>query len=207
MKNQKFLLEIVCSEISALFDPEVRFKSEHKRNVRIVKNALLKKQGKTHLLSKPILRNSFIYGCLEFTKNEPIEHLIVGFGKRRGGGTDISSILHIIGNETSVPVPQGLVNLITSHAIKDTSSETIIFHNHPSNWLNAILPKIPLASPTDRRTMIKQKYFEPFFLLRSIFGHGTMKFYVAERKNVREIKSPYLLDLFSFIKKIKNGDF
>jgi len=173
VENIEFWQEIFYSEISTLFDPEARFKPEHKRNVRMIQNALQKPLGRIHKLSKPILRNSFLYGCREFTRNESIEHLIVGFGRRRDGGTDIFSVLHITGNETSVPVPQALINLIITHAIRDSRNETILFHNHPVNWLNAILPFLPAASLT-RRKMIKEKYFQPFFLLKNIFASGEL---------------------------------
>ena len=195
-----FWREVFYSEITSLFDPETQFRPEHKRNVRMTHNALQKPLGRIHQLSKPILRNAFLYGCREFTRNESIEHLIVGFGRRRGGGTDISSLLHITGNETSVPVPPALIQMIQTHAIRDSRHETILFHNHPSDWLNAILPLPPLASPADRRVMIKQKYFQPFFLLKNIFGHGTMRFYVAEQGRVKEIRWPYLKDVIDAIK-------
>lgn len=199
LEGNDFLKEIFYTEISSLFDPEARFNPEHKRNVRMISNALQKPLGRIHRLSKPILRNSFLYGCQVFARNEPIEHLIVGFGRRRGGGTDIYSILHITGNTTSVPVPLALIQLIQGHAIRDSRHETILFHNHPANWLNAILPFLPAASPADRRLVIKQKYFEPFFLLKNIFGHGTMRFYVGEQGRVKEIRLPYLKDVLDVI--------
>lgn len=199
IQDSEFLREVFYSEISSLFDPEARFSPEHKRNVRMVRNTLQKPLGRIHRLSKPILRNAFLYGCLEFTRSEPIEHLIVGFGRRRGGGTDIYEILHITGDTGSVPVPPALIQLIQAHAIQDRSHETILFHNHPPGWLNAILPLLPVASPADRRVMIKRKYFEPFFLLKNIFGHGTMRFYVAEQGKVKEIRWPYLKDVLDVI--------
>ena len=205
IQDIEFLREVFYSEISSLFDPEARFKPEHKRNVRMVSNALQKPLGRIHKFSKPILRNSFLYACREFTRFEPIEHLIVGFGRRRGGGTNIYSLLHITGSEGSVPVPPALIQLIQAHAINDYSHETILFHNHPSNWLNAVLPLLPVASPADRRVMFKQKYFEPFFLFKNIFGHGTMRFYVAEQGHVKEIRWPYLKDVLDFIAAYQRG--
>lgn len=89
----EFLREVLYSEISSLFDPEVRFIPEHKGDVRMARNALQKPLGRIHKLSKPILRNAFLHGCLEFTRSEPIEHHIVGFGRRRGGGTEESRTL------------------------------------------------------------------------------------------------------------------
>jgi len=199
------LKELIWHLLSALPDPQVHFKPEHKRNVRMVRNALQKPQGKVHKLSKPILRNSFLFGCLEFTKDEPVEHLIVGFGRRFGGGTDISAVYHITGNETSVSVPPQLQKLIKDHAETSPSAETIIFHNHPKAWYQNILPKIPLASSTDRRTMIAQKYFKPFFLLRGLFGEATVRFYVGEQGKVQEIRWPYLRDLWELFKGLQQG--
>ena len=179
------LQELVWLGLSSYLDPEVGFRSEHKSNIRMVKNALEKPLGRIHKLSKPILRNAFLYGCLEFTREEKVEHLVVGFGKRYGGGTNIYKLLHIVGNETSVPVPPAFIRLIQAHALEDRSSETIVFHNHPADWFNAI-HRMPLASTADRRLMVQKKFLEPFFLLKTVFGHGTMRFYVAERIRRRD---------------------
>ena len=197
--------ELAWLGLSSYLDPEVGFRSEHKRNVRMVKNALEKPLGRIHKLSKPILRNSFLYGCVEFTRDEKVEHLVVGFGRRSGGGTNIYKLLHIVGNATSVPLPPALIRLIQAHALEGRSSEAIVFHNHPADWFNAI-HRMPLASTADRRLMVQKKFLEPFFLLKTVFGHGTMRFYVAERGRAREIKWPYLKDALDLLATLPKGD-
>ena len=196
------LKELFWHWITAALEPHAHFRPEHKRNVRMVRTVLEKPKGVVHPLSSSILQNSFLSGCMEFTRDEPVEHLIVGFGKRYGGGTNISRVLHIVGDKTSVRVPDGLIELIKKHASTGRSSQTILFHNHPNNWLNAILPGIPIPSAEDRLTMMPYKYFEPFFLVRTIFHEATMRFYVGERGKVREIRLPYLKDLWTLSQRM-----
>jgi len=197
--------ELLLLWSSAMLDPQVRFKPEHKGNIRMVRNALQKPQGQVHKLSRSILRNSFLYGCVEFTKDEPVEHLVLGFGKRSGGGTNISEVLHLVGDEGSVAVPPVLIRLIKEHAWKDRSSESIIFHNHPLGALDTIISRSPLASKADRQLMLLIKYLEPFFLLRRVFREGTLRLYVAQHGKVKEIKLPYWKDIFDLLEVLKRG--
>src|ERR1039458_9896104 len=47
----------------------------------------------------PVTRKHFLCGCLDFTEHLPEEHLIVGYGYRRGNTTDIDCIHHVAGEE------------------------------------------------------------------------------------------------------------
>jgi len=153
--SKEWLQELFRLGISALLNPQVQFRPEHRRNVRVVKNALSKPPGEVHKLRRPIMRNSFLYACNELTKSEPVVHLIAGFGRRRGGGTDISAAYHIVGKEISVVAPQSLLDIVMTHAVKGSRSDTILFHNHPANWLDGILPKLPLSSFAEQKLMIE----------------------------------------------------
>jgi hypothetical protein len=74
--------ELLLLYLTALFETSVFFKSAHESGVGPMK-ILLKKTTNDNQKIKPELnRNSFLLGCLDFTENEIIEHLIIGFGEK-----------------------------------------------------------------------------------------------------------------------------
>ena len=186
--------ELLDSGISSIFDPApVSFKPEHERGVPLLRKLLKGSSSRIQKLPKKLTRNSFLLGCLDFTENEPIEHLIIGYGTKKGIGTDIYQIQHLIGNESSVEIPDSIIKSINTHSYSVPKSEVVIFHNHPYNWLNALFDNTPLPSAADRQTMLKKKYLEPFQLIRSLLKLGGVRFYLGENGFVREIRTPSLL--------------
>ena len=199
MNNSDYLTELIGCGLSSLFDSNpINFSSRHKKEGKRAVSILKKPPRKIYKFKKSILRNSFLSGCLEYTKGKRIEHLIVGLGRKRARGTDISKILHIKGNENSVVIPEKLHSVITMNALMDPKSEVAIFHNHPPNWINAVFNNNPLASSADRNVMITQKFLEMFFFFRGIFGQGWILFYLGENGKVREIRGPNLMNLLSY---------
>jgi hypothetical protein len=148
-------------------------------------------------LPKSILRNSFLKGCLELTKNLQVEFLIIGFGSKRASGTDIYSILYLVGNENSINIPEDVLNLISEMA-SIPGNEVIVFHNHPKSQLNKVLKNDPWASFTDRKTILNTRLVQPFNILQSIIGWGEIKFFLGENGKVREISRPLLKEFLKF---------
>lgn len=195
-KIANLLKELMETGLSSLFDPNpVHFKSEHEKGVAPLKRILKDSSTVVQIqkLPRKMVRNAFLCGCLDYTENELVEHLIIGYGMRRGIGTDIHAVQHVVGNKSSVNIPQSVVDEIATHAMKIPHSQIIIFHNHPHNWLNSIFDNIPLASTTDRMTLLRQKYLDPFQFMRNLVGIGGLRFYLGENRFVREIKMPSII--------------
>lgn len=195
-KIANLLRELMETGLSSLFDPNpVYFQSEHEKGVLPVRKLLDNPSSQTQIqkLQKKMVRNPFLCGCLDYTEDEPIEHLIIGYGVKRGKGTDIHSVQHVVGKKNSVEMPQSVIDDITTRSIQELHSEIIILHNHPCNWLNSVFDNIPLASTTDRMTLLRQKYLDPFQFMHNLVGIGGLRFYLGENGFVREIKTPSII--------------
>lgn len=203
-KTANLLKELTDAALSSLFDPNpVHFKPEHEKGVSSLRKLLDNPSSPTQIqkLPRKMVRNAFLCGCLDYTDNEPVEHLIIGYGAKRGIGTDIHSVRHTVGNKGSVKMPQSVIDEIITHSIKAPNSQIIIFHNHPYNWLNSIFDNIPLASTTDRMTILRQKYLDPFQFMRNLVGIGGLRFYLGENGFVREIKTPSVIKIAQMLKQ------
>jgi len=210
MNNDKinnFLIELLDTCLSSIFDPNpVCFKPEHESGIKLLRNLLSRPTFEIQKLSKKLVRNAFLCGCLDYTEHEPIEHLIVGYGVKRGIGTDIHAIQHVVGCESNVSIPETVSENIRDYLSLGHRSEIIIFHNHPINWINALIDNLPLASSTDRRTILTKKYLENFQFIRQLLFVGGIRFYLGENGFVREIRAPSILNLLEmFGKYIQSG--
>ncbi|MDP2766640.1 MAG: hypothetical protein Q8O41_04195 [Candidatus Methanoperedens sp.] len=195
--------ELIDTGLSSIFDPNpVNFKHEHEKGVVPLRRLLSRHTSKIQRLPRRLVRNAFLCGCLDFTENEPIEYLIVGYGVKRGVGTDIYAVQHVVGNECSVSIPDLVIEDIDRHSTNVPQSEIIIFHNHPYNWLNAVLDNVPLPSTTDRRTMLQKKYMEPFQFVRFLSNVGGVRFYLGENGFVNEIRTPSITQLLKMFDQI-----
>lgn len=201
-KTAERINELMDATLSSIFDPNpIVFKQENETGVLPLRKALNNsaKQGDTQKLPCSLVRNAFLCGCLDFTEDEPVEHLIVGYGTKRGKGTDVHAVRHLIGSENRVDIPKTVVDEIAVNSTRDPHSEIIIFHNHPGNWLNSIFDSIPLASTADRMVLLCQKYLEPSQFLRSLFGIGGLRYYLGENGFVREIKMPSVIKIMQML--------
>ena len=191
------IFSLLDLSISSLFDPNrVYFKKQHENGVKPVRKAIEGNSlNQLITLKKPLIRNAFLCGCLDFTENLPIEYLIIGYGVKRGMGTDISQVEYAIGDNKSVKLNAITEDRISLYVSQASKNEVIIFHNHPKNWVNILLNNTPIASSPDRNTLLKNKYLEPLILLKTLLNKGSIRFYLGENGFVREYNTPNILQL------------
>ncbi len=140
-------------------------------------------------LRQPIKRSSFLGACLDLTDEEPIEHLVVGYGNKHGNTTKIASVHHVIGEDHSVmPTPE-IIQTIWQHTQQSRSGEVVVFHNHPQTWLNTLLGNLPIASSADRRFVEKLRY-NPYQIAKLIFESGDVLFFLGENGCVKPFSLP-----------------
>ncbi len=199
----KNLKDLVCLDLSSLLDPQVSFRPEHKKNIRIVSNALEKSKREINKISKPILRNSFLYGCREYTREEPVEHLVIGFGQRRGRSTDILSLLHLVGDFGDDLLPREVFRLMDEHLAAEEASNIAIFRYFPSCRISTVTPAVPNPSPAEKRFIVKANFFHPFPFLKYVPGAGRIDFFGAEHGVVKSISWPEQGEIDDFIRKVK----
>lgn len=200
MENE-ILRQIIDQLVSSLFDPNpIYFYQQHEKGVMPIRKAVTN-NSPNHLitLKRPLIRNAFLCGCLDFTEKETVEYLIIGYGEKKGRGTDILQAEYAVGNESSVRVSEDAKNRISQYVQQASRNEIIIFHNHPPNWINTAFDNIPLASSVDRNTLLRNKYLEPLILLKTIFSKGSIRFYLGENGFVREYRTPNILQLLNSI--------
>lgn len=146
----------------------------------------------------PVKRSSFLGACLDFTAEESIEHLIVGYGLKHGNTTKIKTLHHVIGDTHSVAPTPTIARAIQYQIFQVPRGEVLIFHNHPKWFLNILMDNLPLASSPDRTIALHLK-FNWFQFLKSFFGNGDVKLYVGENNCVKEFSFPpidYLVELY-----------
>ncbi|HVZ64196.1 MAG TPA: hypothetical protein VG838_06920 [Opitutaceae bacterium] len=193
--NQNPFAEIGSTFLSSCFDPcPVSPRLADEAGVAAVRRACLRHDGALHRLRVPLNRNAYLVGCLDFTEHEPREHLIIGFGYRRGSTTRIDALLHLTGTETAVAISPAAHAAIGQFFHSDHRAEVLLFHNHPKNWLNIAFDNDPLASAADRQTLAAY-LLQPAHILKSITGGGRIRFYLGENGFVREFVTPSLLNL------------
>lgn len=211
--NQQFIdsglaREIVKNYLVSLFEPNVvNFSSVNELEVDRVNKAINIANGTTaaRFNNGHVNRSSFLAGCLDVTNEEPIEHLIVGYGIKYRTTTKIASLHHVVGDKGAVNTTQRMSDAIRKQLTEVSKGEVLIFHNHPRWFLNSLLDNLPLASSKDRITATRLK-LNWFQLIKNYLGNGDAKFYVGENGFVREFKLPPFDQLLELCRlAIQNG--
>ncbi|HEX9391329.1 MAG TPA: hypothetical protein VF928_08470 [Usitatibacteraceae bacterium] len=192
MNLENLLLDAI---FPSMLDPNpVVFRGQDECGVGPVRTACKKPQDAVHTFRRALNRNAFLCGCLDFTEEESIEHLIIGLGFRYGSTTKVVEAMHTSGNSNSVAPTPEMQAKIQQHLKQDHDTEVIVFHNHPKNWANSMFDSLPTASGQDRRVML-QHMLQPLALLRTITSGGRVLFYLGENHFVREFRTPAIRDL------------
>ena len=195
--REELLKSFLDPLISSAFDPQpIAFRPDDERGVSPVRNACRKIPGTLQRFRFPVNRNAFLCGCLDFTEHERIEHLIFGFGHQHGRTTKVTGLAHLEGQANRVSIPDELQQAIFGHVGSDHRAEVLIFHNHPRNPLNIIFDNLPLASGTDRETLLGY-YAQPLVAIKSVMRGGRVRCYLGENGFVREFRTPNLLALLN----------
>lgn len=192
--------KLIDPGVASFFDPNpVRFLPQHEEGVRPLRQVLrLGKPGVQRLRNR-LSRNQFLCGCLDFTENERVEHLIVGFGRKAGAGTWVESVWHERGEVSRVAVTSDAVAAILKQVTSSSSGEVLIFHNHPRHFLQDLLDNIPIASSGDRCQVLALKYFQPNVALKSLLGKGSILFFLGENGYVRKYAIPGVFQLLELL--------
>jgi hypothetical protein len=133
-------------------------------------------------LGRPLNLNAFLFGCLDFTEAEPLEHLIIGFGTAAASTTRVEALSHTVGSTDSVPIHRETWEAAEDWLKRTPRGQVILVHNHPRNFLNRLFDNPPLASGTDRYTWVT-----------SFLRFGTaVRFYLIENGVVRQFRTPML---------------
>lgn len=189
------LRELAGSILSKALDPmPIVFRTTDDVGVGPVRNGCKKPIATLHTFRKPLNRNAFLFGCAEYTDLAKVEHLIVGFGRKRGTTTLIDRMSHAIGSQDAVVIPGHIASAIEDHVQQEHGNEVLIFHNHPRNPFNVILDNLPMPSANDRQAL-KDFYNDAKILGKSLFGGGRIRFYIGENGYVQEFRTPDLLSL------------
>jgi hypothetical protein len=190
--------ELAESALLGMLEPApLRFTAQHESEVSRVRGAIRRAlDGKIARLRDPVNRNAFLLSCLDYTANEPREHLLVGYGFRYGSTTKIDSVDHAVGETGSVQLPSRMAHTMWQHYGQRVDSELLVFHNHPYNPLNLLLDNGPLASRNDRLFLQRHAISAPQFA-RLILGQGRVLFYLGENGFVKQFSLPSLLALAS----------
>lgn len=183
--------------ISSVFDPQpIIFRLADECGVSPVRAACQKTPGVVHGLRRPLNRNAFLCGCLDFTEGEEFERIIFGFGHKHGRTTKITDVAHAEGEANRVSIPDALQHAVMQHVAGDHRAEVLIFHNHPRNPLNVLVDNVPLASGMDRETLLGY-YARPLVAIKSLMQGGRVRCYLGENGFVREFRTPNLLGLLN----------
>jgi len=194
-----FVRELVGTLMSKAFDPNpIAFKPADGKGVGPVRTGCLKPAGTLHTFRRQLNRNAFLCGCIEFTADAPVEHLIVGFGFRHGTTTVVEQMAHALGTETAVSIPDHISGAIASYITKEHANEVLLYHNHPRNPMNVVFDNTPLPSGTDRRTLVSF-HSDVKVLGKSLIGGGRVRFYIGENGFVQEFHTP---DLLPFLERL-----
>ena len=80
--------------------------SQNEHEARLITRPLTELSGnQPGQFRRPVNRNSFLLACLDVTEESPIEHLIVGYGRRYGSTTKVSAAHHVSGESAKVSIP------------------------------------------------------------------------------------------------------
>lgn len=196
MLNEEVLKRYLLDVGMSVLDPNpINFKRSDQGGVAPVKRMCLDAPHLVHSLKSPLNRNPFLFGCLRYTENDTREHLIIGFGDKFGSTTKVDGIAHVVGEPGHVTIPNLLAKDIRARVEKSHSSEILLFHNHPTNLINVAFDNKPLASKTDRETLI-QFYLNPLVAIKALLSGGRVRCYLGENGMVREFRGPELAPVF-----------
>jgi hypothetical protein len=199
MTTRESLRSLLDTLISSAFDPNpIAFRETDERGTAPVRRACGKAPGVAHRLRAALNRNAFLCGSLDFTEHERIEHILLGFGQKFGQTTRVEQIAHVTGLPNEVRIPDSLQQAVVEHIHSDHRAEVLIFHNHPLNPANVLVDNTPLASGTDRETLLGY-YLYPLIAIKSAMGGGRVRCYLGENGFVREFRTPNLLKLLERI--------
>jgi hypothetical protein len=191
----RLVKEVLGSASATAFDPNpIRFTVADERGLAPVRRACNAVDGRLQSLRAPINRNAFLYGSLDFTETETIEHLIVGFSSRSGSTAKVAEVAHVVGGRAQVTIPDWLRSAVDSWMSSHHRAEAIVFHNHPPNILNILFDNAPLPSSTDRQTLLGY-YLKPLVALKGLSRGGRVRFFLGENGFVREFRSPDLVGI------------
>lgn len=180
------LRDLLDAALTSLFDPDpIRFVVANESGVRPVSRLCQQDLLAPVPLRRPLTRNAFLRGCLAFTQDKSVEHVIVGFGRQHGNTTRVDAVAHQTGTVDRVNIDMGIWEVIRDWLGKTSQGEVLLVHNHPPNVLNRFFDNLPLASVTDRETW-----------LRTLFQGGGVRFFLVENGFVRAIRAPALLRVF-----------
>lgn len=190
-----------------VFEPNpITFNSIDEDEVAKVRKGIEKASGKTAARFRtPVNRRSFLAACLDFTSDESVEHLIVGYGIKFRTTTKVDSLHHVTGQEGSVAMTKEIEKLLNDRLFWKAKGEVLIFHNHPKWFLNAITDNLPIASSTDRTTASAMK-LHPALFLKNLLGNGDVKFYLGENGFVQEFRIPPFDQLANIVAKLQFGN-
>ncbi len=191
----------IGSALSFAFDPDpIVFKAADELGVGPVRRACKRPDGVHYILKNLLNRNAFLCGCLDFTEEEPIEHLVVGLGFKHGATTKVQAVAHSRGSESSVKIPPVTYSAIERHLKSGHHAEVLLFHNHPANPVRAILDNLPLASDADRRLWAAE-FLKPERMIKTLLGGGRLRCFIGENGSVGEFRTPQLLDVLQSVIK------
>ncbi len=187
-------IEIAESVLLSAFEPNpIHFNARNENDVRRVRAALLRAgDGRMARFGRPVNRNGFLLGCLDYTEFCSEEHLIVGYGFRHGLTTKIQSVHHITGGAHFVMIPPVVAHALLNHYRHRETNEIILFHNHPQTLLNWLLDCLPLPSQADRLTL-ESRALQPAQLLRRFLNQGRVMFFLQQNGFVKEFTLPSVL--------------
>jgi hypothetical protein len=143
-------------------------------------------------LTRYVTRNAFLLACGDYTQEDRIEHLFVGYGRRHGSTTQVTALHHVTGNEHAVCIPPEIAHAMLTHFQAHPKNELLVFHNHPPHFPHFLLNHFPLASSADRR-QLEQRALSAQQLLRTLAGEGRVLFYLGENHAVKQFRLPRFL--------------
>lgn len=191
---------LLSSAISQMVDPPpIRLSDRDFARGRAVVTACRRGANERLHLRTAIPRNAFLAACFELTDGESREHLLIGVGVRRGNSTFVTQVVRRLGDRGSVSFPPELQTEIANYVRSGHRNEVLVFHNHPSNPINAICDNEPWASPQDRAVAMSHT-FDPIALIKTMTDGGRTRFYVGENGYVREFIGPDVLALLNHLR-------
>lgn len=195
------LEDLLDPVLASALDPEpVRFRPGDKRGVRPVREAA-RTAVAAPVVIRPVNRNAFLCGCLDLTEKEPIEHLIVGLGRKHGSTTKIHRLAHATGSAGQVAIPPWIAGAIRAHIAADHSNEVVVFHNHPRNPFNVIFDNAPIASTPDRE-LLTRDVMNVVSVVRTVMGGGRPRYFLGENGFVREFRTPPLRTITACLNRL-----
>jgi hypothetical protein len=198
--------ELIDTVIGRIFDSvPIKFEAHHSRGHAPMLRHLIIGSPNYYELPTELLRKTFLRCCRDFTRDARVEHLIIGYGCIRGGGSDIAAVQHLIGEKDSVIIPDYIGQQMSWWFNTWKSPELTIFHSHPDSVINRLTGIEPLPSCADRECLTAQKFLNPEIWIARLFGGtGRYTFYVGCKGKVIEIRAPRVTQVVSFIQTAVN---